>query len=89
MQGKQTSLTIAGETHTMREWAKIVDLHPETIRHRLKRGLSASSAVFGEKRANEEQLCSQPRRNPLPRSFPVGPLPQWGGVVSITFRRAA
>ena len=86
MQGKQTRLTIAGETHTMREWAKIVGLHPETIRHRLKRGLSASSAVFVEKRANEEQLCSQePRRNPLPRSFPVTVYSRWGGVTSISW----
>lgn len=87
----QKTLTIAGETHTLAAWSKISGIPYNTIHQRLQRGIVASDAVFGERystyRLEGGQTAHRKWRNVT--SYPVGPLPQWGGVVSITFRSAA
>lgn len=85
-------LTIAGETRTLAAWSQIAGVHYETIRQRLRRGLLASEAVFGEKYSSHRIDCGQTaptkRRAQRRTFFPVGPLPCWGGVQSINWRAA-
>ena len=87
----QKTLTISGETHTLAAWSKISGIPYNTIHQRLQRGIRASDAVFGERystyRLEGGQTTHRKRRKGP--SYPVGPLPQWGGVQSITFRGAA
>lgn len=44
------NLTIFGETHTVAEWSEISGTKRVTIHARLRRGLDAQNAVFGEKK---------------------------------------
>lgn len=83
MQGKQTRLTIAGETRTLKEWALIAGIQKNTILARLKRapGLSASLAVFGEAEKPKPKR-GRPKIKPLPV---VGNMSRWGSCQSITW----
>lgn len=84
MQGKQTHLTIAGETHTIKEWAHISGTPWRTIKSRLGKGFSDSAAVFGEGSRDEVRI---EKRRPA-ESFPVTAYNRWGGVQSISWRAA-
>ena len=91
MRRNNSTLTIAGETHTLAAWSKISGVPYNTIRHRLQRGIRASEAVFGERYSTHrlEGGQTEHRKRRKGQSYPVGPLTQWGGVQSITFRGAA
>lgn len=87
MQGKQTRLTIAGETHTLREWGKISGTPWRTIKSRLGKGFTDSAAVFGEKfTRSHEEVRVEKRLAPV--AFPVTVYNRWGGVQSISWRAA-
>lgn len=93
------SLTIDGETRTVAQWARISGVNYNTLYYRLRKGHEARVAVFGERYSTDlrREGGARPgyfgrRKKATPRTpvrFEVGPLPQWGSVQSITFRRCA
>ncbi len=79
--GKQTKITIDGETRTIPAWSQISGTPYRTILSRLQRGYIESAAVFGETFA-KDKFATAPR---VPVSFPVTAYNRWGGVQSISF----
>jgi hypothetical protein len=75
-------VTIAGESRTYQEWSEISGTPPDTIRLRRKAGFSDYAAVFGSRYTHDRVL--KPVRAPV--WFPVGFLPRWGSVSSVSFR---
>lgn len=92
MRGHPAVLTIAGETRTVAQWARLAGVNYNTLHQRLQKGIRAHEAVFGGRYSTHRLDCGEtaPAKRKRGRSaFPVGPLPQWGGVHSINFRRVA
>lgn len=91
------TLTIAGETRTVAQWARISGLDFGTIYHRIRAGVDPYLAVFEpvhskilRSRLSDALPVHKPKsRKRPPVRFDVGPLLRWGSVRSVTFRRAA
>lgn len=87
------TLTIAGETRTVAEWARVAGLCYNTLYYRLRNGVEPRDAVFlplgTKKRPRPRSGYIKPKkRHRVPVRFPVTVL-RWGSVQSVTFGRAA
>lgn len=98
MRGHPATLTIGGETRTVAAWARIAGVNYNTLYYRLRKGVEPAVAVFSARYSTDLRReggdpllpVHKPRvRRRKPVRFEVGPLPQWGSVQSITFRRCA
>lgn len=94
------TLTIAGETRTVADWARISGICYNTLYYRLRNGTEPSAAVFGALYSTEMRreygssarpgyIKRREKKRAAPVRFDVGQLPRWGSVLSINFRRAA